>query len=47
VHKIGTKEAVDPYTREDALWKLLDFCTARNLYELAFLSENPSNIINE
>ena len=47
VQKIGTKEAVDPHTKEDALWRFIDFCTGRGMLELADLSENSTNVIDE
>jgi hypothetical protein len=34
VEKVGTKEALDPVTKEDGLWKIIDFFTKKGISDL-------------
>lgn len=47
VDKLGSNTVIDPISREDALWKLINFFTKSNLCELSSFAENNHNMLSE
>ena len=42
VERIGSKDAIDPFTKKDIMWNLIDFFTRRGMPELT-TSKNGEN----
>lgn len=47
VNKLGTQEALDPVTREDGLWNLIDYYTKRGISDLASYYQSLNNTLDE
>jgi hypothetical protein len=47
VDKLGAKQALDPATKEDALWKIVDFFTKSGVQEIASYGQSINNTISE
>ncbi len=47
VEKVGTKEPLDPVTKEDGVWKIIDFFTRQGMSEIQNKSESNLNTIDE
>jgi hypothetical protein len=47
VANLGTKQAIDPVSKEDALWRVIDFYTKAGIREIASFGESPFNTLSE
>ena len=47
INKLGSGTVIDPTTKEDALWRVIDFFTKNNICELSSYAENNFNTLNE
>jgi len=47
VDKVGEKDAVDPYTKQDVLWNVVDFFTRRGMADLMQKGETNYSSLNE
>lgn len=47
VDKVGEKDAVDPYTKQDVLWSMIDFFTKRGMADLMSKGTTNYSSLNE
>lgn len=47
VQSLGTKQAIDPVSKEDALWRIVEFFTKNGVSEIANFGETSYNTISE
>ena len=47
VQNLGTKQAIDPVSKEDALWRIVDFFTQRGINDIASFGETSFNTLSE
>jgi len=47
VKNLGTRQAIDPVTKEDALWRVLDFFTKSGVADIAQFSQTSYNGLND
>jgi hypothetical protein len=46
VSKLGSKEAIDPITKEDSLWKIVNFFSQSIVQDISKSAENNHNSLN-
>lgn len=47
VQNLGTKQVIDPVTKEDALWRIVDFFTQTGIKEIASFGETSFNSLSD
>lgn len=47
VQNLGTKQVIDPVTKEDALWRIVDFFTQRGINDIASFGETSFNSLSD
>jgi hypothetical protein len=47
VKKLGTKQAIDPITKEDALWRIVEFFTRSGISDIANYGQNNYNTLSD
>jgi hypothetical protein len=47
VEKLGTKQAIDPVTKEDALWRIVEFFNSKGIREISQYGETAYNTISD
>lgn len=47
VHTLGTKQAIDPISKEDALWRIVEFFSRPAIREISQFGANGYNTISE
>jgi hypothetical protein len=47
VQNLGTKQVIDPVTKEDALWRIVDFFTQRGINDIASFGETSFNTLSD
>lgn len=47
VQNLGTKQAIDPVSKEDALWRIVDFFTQRGINDITSFGETSFNTLSE
>ena len=47
VQNLGTKQAIDPTTKDDALWRIIDFFTKAGISDISSFGSTNFNTIND
>ena len=47
VQNLGTKQVIDPVTKEDALWRIVDFFTQKGIKSIASFGETSFNTLSD
>lgn len=47
VEKLGTKQAIDPVTKEDALWRIVEFFNSKGIREISQYGETAYNTLSD
>ena len=47
VQNLGTKQVIDPVTKEDALWRIVDFFTQKGIKGIASFGETSFNTLSD
>jgi hypothetical protein len=47
VESLGTRQAIDPVSKDDALWRIVDFFTHSSVNQLVPFSDNNFNSLSD
>ena len=47
VETLGTKQAIDPVTKDDALWRIVDFFTRPGVKDITQFGQNSYNTLSD